>query len=211
MGRHVGHMCTSLLIYSLKFLLAVTKCQRNAPSWRRGLLGPMVKGDSLSQWGRCGWKNSSSLWQLPAHIRVDGVTLSHSSSGLLSDTPKGGPYCCLQCSLSSIWQFHHPSHLFPGETLVGLNPKDTFYSNIIYGSQMLEINKCPSIGDGLAKCMYPYIRWCIHPQKKSKIVCAIIGLDTDYDKWEKSVTKYEIMYYLLCAMIRMDKPIEAGD
>lgn len=101
MGRHVGHMCTSLLTYPLKFLLAVTKCQRNAPSWRRGLFGPMVKGDSLSRWGRYGWRNGSSLWRLPAHIRVDGVTLSQSSSGLLSDTPKGGPYCCLQCSLSS--------------------------------------------------------------------------------------------------------------
>lgn len=38
-----------------------------------------------------------------------------------------------------------------------------------------------------------------------------MGLDMDYDKWEKSVTKYEVMYYLLCAMIGMGKPIEAGD
>lgn len=90
-----------IFAYLLKFLLAVTKCQRNAPSWRRCLFGPVVKGDSLSQWGRCGWKSRPSLWRLPVHIRVHGVTLSQSSSGLLSDTPKGEPYCCLQCSVSS--------------------------------------------------------------------------------------------------------------
>lgn len=49
------------------------------------------------------------------------------------------------------------------------------------------------------------------PTKKNKIICAIMGLDMDYGKWEKSVRKYEVMYYLLCAMIGMDKLIEAGD
>lgn len=76
--------------------------------------------------------------------------------GYYQTHPKVGPTAA--CSVRSCQADNSITHhtYFPVRLWLDWNPKGTFYSKVIYGSQMLEINKYPSIGDGLAKCMYPY-------------------------------------------------------
>lgn len=90
-------------------------------------------------------------------------------------------------------------------------PNGTFYSKIVYGSQKLEVNKMPINWWWVSK-MYIPIQWSFPSQNMSKMmIYTMIGLNIDYDKWKKPVTKHWIMYFLLYVMAGIDKSIETGD